>query len=156
MVEVANSTVKRRDVAPVMKGPVDDTGEEPLCLCRWIRQNWPCHGCSPTKKSYLDFVFPSALERFRQNLLIMPAGCDVCCVLQCSSDGQVRSPVRRPDKRAVVNSDLRFRLSSGKVCDQMTLAPRLLGLLLHWERRHTHICVREQQRWYQPAWIAKQ
>ena len=69
--------------------PVDDTGEEPLGSCRRIRQNFPCHGCSPAKESYLNFVFPSVLERFRRHLLAVAAGFDVCCVLQCLDKGSV-------------------------------------------------------------------
>ena len=57
-----------------------------------------------TNKSHLDFVFPSALKHFRRHLLPVAAGCNVCCILQCSSDGGVWSPVRRPDKRAIVNT----------------------------------------------------
>ena len=103
VVVVANSTVKRGDVAPVMKGTVNDTGEEQLRPCRGVRPNCPCHGCSSAKKSKLNFMFPSALKRFRRHLLAVPAGCDVCCILQCSSEGRVWSPVRRPDKRSTVN-----------------------------------------------------
>ena len=33
VVVVASSTVERSDMAPVMKGPVDDTGWEPLGPC---------------------------------------------------------------------------------------------------------------------------
>ena len=44
MVVVAKPTVKRvGGVAPVMQGPIDDTGEEPFCPCRRIWQNCPCH-----------------------------------------------------------------------------------------------------------------
>ena len=103
MVVVTRSTVERRDTTLVMQGPISNTSEEPFSPCRRIQQNCPCHGCSPTKQSYLDFVFPSVLERFRRHFLPVAAGCDVCCML-CSSDGRVRSPVRRPDKRSTVNA----------------------------------------------------
>ena len=63
------------DMTQVMQGPINDTGEEPLCPRRRIPQNCPCHGCSPTKMIYLDFVFPSALDRFRRHLLPVAAGC---------------------------------------------------------------------------------
>ena len=33
---------KEENVAPVMKGSINDTGEEPLCPCRRVRQNCPC------------------------------------------------------------------------------------------------------------------
>ena len=49
-------------VVPVMEGSTNDTGEEPLCQCRRVRQNCPCHGCSPAKKSNLNLVLPSTLE----------------------------------------------------------------------------------------------
>ena len=80
------------------------TGEEPLCPCRRDRQNCPRHGCPSTEEGFLDFVFPSALKRFRRHLLTVPAGCDVCCILQCSSDGRLRSPIRRPDKGSIVSA----------------------------------------------------
>ena len=47
MVAVAGSTVKRRDMSPLMQGSINDTSEEPFCPCRWIWQNCSCHGCSP-------------------------------------------------------------------------------------------------------------
>ena len=100
---VAISTVKRGVVAPMMEGSINDTGEEPLCQCRRVRQNCPCHGCFPAKKSNLNLMFPSALKRFRRHLLAVPAGCDVCCTLQCAS-GRVWGPIRRPDNRSTVNA----------------------------------------------------
>ena len=45
------------DVTPVMQGPTDDTGEEPLCSCPRIWQKCPCHGCPPAWKGNLDFMF---------------------------------------------------------------------------------------------------
>ena len=97
-------TVEREDVTPVMHGPIDDTGEEPRCPCRRIWQNCPCHGCSPAKKSNLNFMLLSASERFRRHLLAVPAGCNVCSVLRCSCDDRVWSPVRWPNERATVNA----------------------------------------------------
>ena len=38
---VAGSTIKRRDMTPVMQGPVNDTGEEPFSPSRRIWQIWP-------------------------------------------------------------------------------------------------------------------
>ena len=84
-VVIAISTVKREDVAPVMKGSINDTGEEPLCPKLPVS----CHGCSLAKKSNLMFMFPSALKRFRRHLLSIPAGSYVCCMLQGSSDGSL-------------------------------------------------------------------
>ena len=78
-----------RQEGPMIQGSINDTGEQPLCPCRRVRQNCPCQGCSPAKKSNLNFMFPSALRRFRRHLLAVPAGCDVCCMLQCASDGRV-------------------------------------------------------------------
>ena len=100
---VANSTVKREDAAPVVEGSINDTGEEPPCPWRRGRQNCPCHGSSAAKKSNLNLMSPSALERFSRHLLAVPAGCDVCSLLQCLCDGRV-SPIRRPDKRSIVNA----------------------------------------------------
>ena len=44
------------------------------------------HVMAASEEGYLDFVFPSALKRFCRHLLTVAAGCDVCCVLQCSGD----------------------------------------------------------------------
>ena len=49
-------------------------------------------------------MFPSVLKRFRRHLLAVAAGCDVCCILQCASDGRVRSPICCPDKGTIVNA----------------------------------------------------
>ena len=145
-------TVAWRDVAPVMEGSINDTSEEPLCPCRRVRQNCPCHGCSPAKKSNLNFMFPSALKRFRRHLLASPARSNVCCALQCSSDGCVVAP---PLSKQGIDSGcpgcagLGFLSCSWTVCDQMTPALRLLEPLLHWGRPHTHPgrrCVLGQQR----------
>ena len=104
LVVVSTSTVKREDVAPVMEGSTNDTGEEPLCPCRRLRQNCPIHGCSPAEKRNLNFMFPPALKRFRRHLIAIPARRSVCCVLQCSSDGMVWSPIRRLDQGSIVNA----------------------------------------------------
>ena len=120
VVVVANSTVKRGGVAPVMKGTLNDPGEEPLRTCQRVRKNYPWHGCSSSEKSNLNFMFPSALKRFRRHLLAVPAGCDVCCILQCSNDGWgvVAPPPSRQgvDSECLVCADLGYRLCSGKVC----------------------------------------
>ena len=112
------------------------------CPCRRIGQNCLCHGCFPTKESDLDFVLLSALERFRRHLLAVPTGSDVCCVLRCPG-GWVWSPVRRPDQKATVSALVtKFRdfvSAVGKFAIKGPLAPRLLVLLLHWKRTHTHI-----------------
>ena len=103
----------------------------------------PCRGCSPPKKSNLNFMFPSALKRFRRHLLAILAGCDVCCILQCSSDGRVWSPICRPDKETVNALTQVWHCIAVvgqiaiKVCDQTTPAPRLLGRLSVEEATHT-------------------
>ena len=98
VIVVTNPTVKRRNMATVFQSSVNDTSKEPLCSSWRVRQNCPCHGCSLAKESFLDFEFPSVLERFRRYQLADAAGCDVCCVLQCPSDGRAWSPVSSPDK----------------------------------------------------------
>ena len=60
MVVVSNSTVQREDMTTVMEGSVNDTGAVPLCG----------EAISPTSAG-------------------IPAGSNVCSVLQCSSDGRV-------------------------------------------------------------------
>ena len=47
-------------------------------------------------------MFPSALKRFRRHQLPVPTRGNVCCVLE-RSYGWVRSPIRCPDKRAILN-----------------------------------------------------
>ena len=48
------------------------SSDSELCQRFWrgaiqmVRYNCPCHDCSPAKESYLDFVFPRVLERFRR------------------------------------------------------------------------------------------
>ena len=104
------------------------TSEEPLCPCRRIWQNCPCHGCFPAYKSNLSFMFPSALERVRRHLVAIPAGCD----------GWVWSPVRCPNERGENGYAIpRFRLCSAIVCDQWRLRGSWAGALE--EATHTHI-----------------
>ena len=128
--------VKSRDVSTVVQGSVNDTGKEPLGPCSRVRQNCPCHGCSPAKESDLDFVFPSVLKRFRRHLLTVTAGCDVCCTLQCSSNGRVWSPFCCPDKGTIVNALVAqiwdVMPVVGQFCDQTLPGLRHLVLLLPW------------------------
>ena len=49
-------------------------------------------------------MFPLALKRFRWHLLTDPTGGNVCCVLKRSSHCRVRSSIRCPKKRAIVNA----------------------------------------------------
>ena len=42
------------------------------------------HGCPSTEEGYLDFMLPYVLQGCCGHLLAVAAGCDVCCVLQCS------------------------------------------------------------------------
>ena len=66
--------------------------------------------------------------------------CNVCCVLQCSSDSWSWSPICCPDKGTIVNAqvtqNLGFHACSWTVCDQTLRALRLV-LLLHGESTHT-------------------
>ena len=101
VVVVAGSTVKREEMSPVMQGSMNDTGEESFRSRRWVWQDCPCHGCSPAKENYHDFVFPPVLKRFRRPV---PTGGNVCCVLKRSNYGWVRSPILCPDKRAMMNA----------------------------------------------------
>ena len=104
------------------------------CPCRRVRQNCPCHGCSPAKKSNSNFMLQSALKRFRRHLLAIPGG----RILQCSSDGKVWSTIRRADKGSIVNALVAqvwdfIPTISWTVCDQMT--PRDVAALV--EATHT-------------------
>ena len=122
------------DVTPVMQGPVNDTGEKPF-------------GSAELPVSWLLSVAEEQFEFHVStcagvNLLAVPTGSDVSGVLQCSRDGWVWSPVRRPDKRSISEcpgyESVGFHSCCGTVCDQMTLAPCLLGLLQLWERPRIH------------------
>ena len=152
MVVVARSAVERGNMTPVMQSPISDTSED-FRPCRRIRQN-PCHGCSPTKQSYLDFVFPPALERIHRRLLPFAAGCDVGCVLQCSSDCRVWSPVTRPDKRSTVNTLVTQVWDFIPVVGRFAIKRRLRCVSSSCcciGGSHTHIqggaCVPRQQQW---------
>ena len=107
-----------------MKGSINDTGVV------------PCHGCSPAKKSNLNFMLPSVLKRFRRHLLVVPAGCDVCC----TPDGRVRSPPSRQevDGACPGYGMLGFHSCSWTVCDQMTPAPRFWSCFCI-GRGHAHV-----------------
>ena len=132
MVVIANSTVKREDVASMMKGSTNDTGEEPLCPSRGVRQNCPCHACSPAEKINLMFMFPSALQRLRRHLLAVSAGSYVCCILQCSSDGRL---IARLLSRHEVDSECpgdSFR--SNDACAASPRAAAALGEATHTSR----------------------
>ena len=48
--------------------------------------------------------FPPAMKGFRRQMLPVPTGGNVCCVLKRSSDGLMRPAVRGPHKRAEVNT----------------------------------------------------
>ena len=76
----------------------------------------------------MDFMFPSTLKRFCGHLLAVAAGCDVCCVLQCSGDRKVRPPICCPNQETVKNApdheDQEFVVSSVIVYDQRLLAQR--------------------------------
>ena len=113
-------------MTPVMQGPANDTGEEPLCPCQRIRQNWISW-------------FPSALERFRRHLLSVAAGCDVCCILQCMSDSRVCRPSRQEvDSECPGCASLGFHSCSGTDCDQTTPALRLRAAAAMDEGDHAH------------------
>ena len=140
MVVAAKSTIHTGDMTPVMQGPVNDTGKEPCSPCKRVWQNCPCHGCSLELKRNLNFMVPSVLKRFRKHLLAVPAGCNVCCVRHSS---QFRlGVVVRPLSKREVDSECPGRVIPKLhfccviVCDQLTPARRLLGLLLHGRRPH--------------------
>ena len=138
---------RQEGVATVMQGPINDTGEEPVSPCPRVWQNCPCHGCSPAQKSKLNFMLPHALECFRRHLAV-PTGSGVCGGLQRSRDGWVRSPVRRPDHRAAVNSEISSlqseRLRSNAACVASPRAAAFEEATRTYPEPH---CVLGQQRW---------
>ena len=72
------------------------------------------------------FVLPPAMKGFRRHLLPVPGGGEVCCVPKRSSYGWVRSPIRCPDKRAIMNALLsQFHNFVSVVRDTLKLNPLL-------------------------------
>ena len=119
------------------------------------------HGRPPTQESNMDFVFPPAMKRFRRQMLPVPAGGNVCCVLKRSSGNWARSPVSSPHKRAVMNTLLPQFSDFIPVLREFTIESRLCSISASCRCNgggHPHVQGRTAQRWckYQPAWIAMQ
>ena len=127
MVVVANSTVKKADVAPVMKGYVNDTGEEPLPVpSGWVELpvSWLLSG----EEEQFEFH----VSIFDEAISLTSAGRSgwMRCLLHTAVCEWQQGVVARPPSRQEVDSECPGDASLG-------FHSCLLELLLHW-KSHTH------------------